>query len=586
MHLILSTLLAASAVWARPTLERSLTATPYQYIHPVPNPGDCLTAASNTDGAAVEIKPCVATGSTSQNWNISGSTLQIFGDKCLDVTGGAAADGTPMQIWTCTEGDHNQQWTLFGATIQWSQTSSCLDLTNGNMTSGNVVRAPLHLFSSSACSSNTVLAVQMQIWACTGGPNQLWSFSTGPSGTPTPNQYIHPEANSGDCLTAASNTDGAVVEIEPCVLTGSTSQSWTIFEYTLSIFDDKCLDLTGGSATDGTPMQIWTCTDGDNNQEWTLSDGAIQWSQTSSCLDLTDGSLTNGNVMQIWGCTDGPNQQWTFTTGPGSPPTPNQYIHPTANSGDCLTAASNTDGAAVEIEPCISTGSASQNWTISGSTLQIFGNKCLDVTGGSAADGTAMQIWTCTEDDHNQQWTLSEGVVQWSLTSSCLDLTNGNLTNGNVMQIWGCTDGPNQQWAFTTGPGSGTLGHTISPGASSTTCLSAPTKADGGAVVVEPCDGSPSQSWIQTGRTIVVYDSMCLDVTNGNTTDGVLMQIWSCTPGAGDANQQFIVTSDNRIQWTEVGKCLDLTNGSLANGTQVQMWACVVGDTNQVWNIV
>ncbi|KAJ7877197.1 hypothetical protein B0H13DRAFT_1539876, partial [Mycena leptocephala] len=57
-------------------------------------------------------------------------------------------------------------------------------------------------------------------------------------------------------------------------------------------------------------------------------------------------------------------------------------IHPSANSAKCFTAASNTDGAAVEIEDCISGGSTSQNWTISGSTLQVFGTKCLDVTNG------------------------------------------------------------------------------------------------------------------------------------------------------------------------------------------------------------
>jgi hypothetical protein len=47
------------------------------------------------------------------------------------------------------------------------------------------------------------------------------------------------------------------------------------------------------------------------------------------------------------------------------------------------------------------------------------------------------------------------------------------------------------------------------------------------------------------------------------------MQIWSCTPGAGDAAQHFTVTADNRIQWTSMNKCLDLTGGSLASGNQV-----------------
>jgi peptidoglycan/xylan/chitin deacetylase (PgdA/CDA1 family) len=279
------------------------------------------------------------------------------------------------------------------------------------------------------------------------------------------------------------------------------------------------------------------------------------------------------------------------TTGPTPTPTPNQYIHPSASAGTCLTAASNADGAVVETEPCVAGGSTSQAWTISGSSIQIFGNKCLDVTGGATASGTKMQIWTCTGGDTNQAWTLSGNTITWSGHSSCLDLTGGSTAAGNVVQIWTCTGGPNQQWTRTTGPGSGgttpppPTGHTITTGLSSTTCLAAPTNANGAAVVVEPCNGSTSQAWTQNGQTLVVYGNMCLDVTNGSTTNGVKMQIWACTPGAGDAAQHFTLTSANQIQWVNTAECLDLTDGSLTSGNQVQMWACATGNTNQVWKL-
>ncbi|KAJ7146651.1 hypothetical protein C8R44DRAFT_864390 [Mycena epipterygia] len=130
-----------------------------------------------------------------------------------------------------------------------------------------------------------------------------------------------------------------------------------------------------------------------------------------------------------------------------------------------------------------------------------------------------------------------------------------------------------------------TAGHTIKPGSSSTTCLTAATNVNGGTVVVEPCNGSAGQSWTQNGQTILAYGTMCLDVTGGSTTNGIKMQIWACTPGGGDANQHFTVTADNRIQWTN-DECLDLTDGSLTSGNQVQMWACAASNTNQVWNIV
>ncbi|KAF7366296.1 Glucooligosaccharide oxidase [Mycena sanguinolenta] len=124
-------------------------------------------------------------------------------------------------------------------------------------------------------------------------------------------------------------------------------------------------------------------------------------------------------------------------------------IQPSANSAKCLTAASNTDGAAVEIEDCVSGGSTSQNWTITEGTLQLFGTKCLDVTNGVTTNGNKMQIWTCATGNTNQMWTVSENTIQWTGHSICLDLTNGVTTNGNVMQIWTCTGGINQQWIST-----------------------------------------------------------------------------------------------------------------------------------------
>ncbi|KAJ6516577.1 ricin B lectin domain-containing protein, partial [Mycena vitilis] len=259
------------------------------------------------------------------------------------------------------------------------------------------------------------------------------------------------------------------------------------------------------------------------------------------------------------------------------------YIHPTANAAKCLTAASNADGAVVEIEDCVSAGSTGQSWTVSGAILQIFGNKCLDVTGGATTDGTKLQIWTCSGGP-NQKWALSGSTIQWSSHSSCLDLSGGSVTNGNLMQIWACNGGVNQQWKRTTGPGSGgspppPTGHVINPDKSASTCLTAATNANGGVVTVAPCDGSTGQAWTQNGQTLVAYGSMCLDVTNGSTANGAKMQIWACTPGAGDAAQHFTVTSANQIQWTNQAKCLDLTDGSLASGNQA--WQCPQSfDTN------
>jgi hypothetical protein len=75
----------------------------------------CLTASSPTSGAAVNLQAC--DGSAAQAWSaaVSGSTF-IFHPAsntslCLDVTGDATGDGTPVQVWTCN-GGNNEQWAI------------------------------------------------------------------------------------------------------------------------------------------------------------------------------------------------------------------------------------------------------------------------------------------------------------------------------------------------------------------------------------------------------------------------------------------------------------------------------------------
>jgi len=112
-------------------------------------------------------------------------------------------------------------------------------------------------------------------------------------------------------------------------------------------------------------------------------------------------------------------------------------------------------------------------------------------------------------------------------------------------------------------------------------CLTATSDTNGAPVVIEPCGGLPQQSWNHIGGQLNIFSNKCLDVTNGSTVNGAKMQIWDCTPG--DINQEFTVTGDDRIAWTNEHECLDLTDGILTAGSQAQMWKCTDDDTNQVW---
>ncbi len=82
--------------------------------------GKCVDVRgpSTADGAAVHEWDCYATDSQLWRWEARGKTYggwpvyQIrnkYSGRCLDVTAFGAADGTPIQQWTCTGGT-NQEW--------------------------------------------------------------------------------------------------------------------------------------------------------------------------------------------------------------------------------------------------------------------------------------------------------------------------------------------------------------------------------------------------------------------------------------------------------------------------------------------
>ena len=43
--------------------------------------------------------------------NTDGTITNAQSGLCLDVTGAATANGTPVELWTCNGGS-NQQWSL------------------------------------------------------------------------------------------------------------------------------------------------------------------------------------------------------------------------------------------------------------------------------------------------------------------------------------------------------------------------------------------------------------------------------------------------------------------------------------------
>jgi alpha-galactosidase len=112
----------------------------------------------------------------------------------------------------------------------------------------------------------------------------------------------------------------------------------------------RCLDVSQGSAVNGTQMIIWDCHSG-ANQQFVQAGQALQI--LGKCLDIP-ANATPGTRVQIWDCNGGTNQQWTFN----GDATINSLRFPTLCLDINLAATAN--GSAVIVWTCH--GAANQRW--------------------------------------------------------------------------------------------------------------------------------------------------------------------------------------------------------------------------------
>ena len=90
-------------------------------------------------------------------------------------------------------------------------------------------------------------------------------------------------------------------------------------------------------------------------------------------------------------------------------------------------------------------GDPNQRWTVSGSTIQVFG-KCLDAPLNAVA-GDHVILFDCNSGT-NQQWTFgTDGSIRGVASGLCLDVTGDIRTNGTLVEVWGCSGAANQRWA-------------------------------------------------------------------------------------------------------------------------------------------
>jgi hypothetical protein len=115
--------------------------------------GKCVdvNGSSTADGTKIQLWTC--SGATNQQWTVSGSTLRALG-KCMTVAGGSTANGALVQLSTCN-GTGSQNWTTgTNGSLVNTQSGKCLDANGASSADGT----------------------QLIIWTCHGGTNQRWTL--------------------------------------------------------------------------------------------------------------------------------------------------------------------------------------------------------------------------------------------------------------------------------------------------------------------------------------------------------------------------------------------------------------------------
>ncbi|MET9180469.1 RICIN domain-containing protein [Kitasatospora aureofaciens] len=121
--------------------------------------GKCVDDPWNNPAPGTRVQSTQCNGTPAQVWTLNQNGTITHAFQCLDIAGGdtAVADGTPVQLWTCT-GGLNQQWVVRfdaggRATLLNPNSGRCLDVPNASTTDGT----------------------GLQIWTCNDWIAQVWN---------------------------------------------------------------------------------------------------------------------------------------------------------------------------------------------------------------------------------------------------------------------------------------------------------------------------------------------------------------------------------------------------------------------------
>lgn len=403
--------------------------------------------------------------------------------KCLDVPGNTesgVANGTQLIVADCGK-DNDQSWIYNQESHQVKNKAypdMCLDSTTQAPGNGSNVA----------------------IYDCVNHNNLRWNIDNGVLRNFGNNQYV---------ITAMGNNNGDAVK--QTYYEGKANQAWELrvddingrwlnLRLSSGLSSGKnCLDVTNGSAGNGTKLQLWHCNSSDA-QLWKY-DAKKQNFQSriadNKCLEAPGGNVNNGSHMQISSCryySDGSShidQRFIYDEHRSIRSTRHQKTQVLdgtgAKAGDFVITHNWHGGDNQRWNGTLKAGQLPGAWVV---LKDARSGKCLDLpSSGSPANGTKLLIWDCHGGD-NQQWSYDAVTKQLrSRLGKCLDVPGGNVSNNSPLQVWDCAVGnPNQRFDW-----HGNVG--LRPENASGQTMDATGEHNGAKVVLHHINGGSNQTW-------------------------------------------------------------------------------------------
>ena len=368
----------------------------------------------------------------------------------LTVNVAAGADGAYSLYADAGEGTGYRSGQSTTTPLSWADATRTLTVgaAAGSYPGAPAARAwTLRLSNSGAPSAVSVDGTQL--------PETAWSYN---------------RDNRTVTVTTGSLTAGAAHTVS---LAGTAAENPTTGE--VVGVGGLCLDVRGGTAAEGQPVQAYTCNHtaaqsvghaaddtlrvlgrcvtaagtgngaavttatcaGSPGQLWARrADGTLRNPASGRCLDVPNSSTTPGAVqLQVYDCLHTDGQIWRLppgaVTGPG---------------GLCADVAGADPASVTAVQLYTCNNSDAQRWSAPGDgTVRAFG-KCLDVANAGTANHTAVQLFDCN-GTAAQVWTSrDDGTLYHARSGRCLDDTGDTHAVGDLLQIYDCNNSAAQQF--------------------------------------------------------------------------------------------------------------------------------------------